>query len=518
MSAGAAVEPFVGCQEPTTLWVPPGAVSSAAAEVLDLCESIGLHLDPWQRLVLHHGLAEAASGNWLAFEIVCIVARQNGKGAIIEALELGCLFLFGDRLIVHSAHEFKTAKDGFKRLNGWLTNIDWLRKRVRQVYRSNETVGFDLKTGQEMRFMARSSGSGRGFPVGKLFLDEALILQDTQLSAVMPALSAQPNPQLWYFSSAGPPVGKPRDVSQVLARLVRRGRATGDRQLVFAEYAAVPHERECKPGCVLHDDPADPRTWLKTNPGAGYRLSREAIEREYRSMSAEAFGRERLSIGDYPEDDGEGWAVIAKDAWQARAGAAERPDAPVAFAVAAAWPDADSAAIGVAGRRGDRLVVQVVEYRPGQGTGWVVGRVQELQDAWKPCAIAGDPGGPAGPVIAELKAAKVDVLELSMRDAAAAFGMFKAAFNRPDGTGAHFGQPELDKAVAAADRRPLADGFVWARQRGGADISPVEAVTVAVFAHATRATSGSTPALWSWGQNGLQQVWSAGQAGEEAHG
>ena len=45
------------------------------------------------------------------------MARQNGKGTILEALELAALFLFPDvRLILHSAHEFKTAAEAFLRV------------------------------------------------------------------------------------------------------------------------------------------------------------------------------------------------------------------------------------------------------------------------------------------------------------------------------------------------------------------------------------------------------------------
>ena len=46
-------------------------------------------------------------------EVALIVSRQNGKGSILEALELAALFLDDfippRGLILHSAHEFKTA-------------------------------------------------------------------------------------------------------------------------------------------------------------------------------------------------------------------------------------------------------------------------------------------------------------------------------------------------------------------------------------------------------------------------
>jgi hypothetical protein len=57
---------------------------------------------------------ERADGKWAAFEVGLNVARQNGKGSILEARELAGLFLLGERLIIHSAHEFATSLEAFR--------------------------------------------------------------------------------------------------------------------------------------------------------------------------------------------------------------------------------------------------------------------------------------------------------------------------------------------------------------------------------------------------------------------
>ena len=71
-------------------------------------------------------------GKWAAFEVGLIVARQNGKGTVLEALELAALFLFPDvRLILHSAHEFKTAQEAFLRVRALIEdNPDFDRAGV----------------------------------------------------------------------------------------------------------------------------------------------------------------------------------------------------------------------------------------------------------------------------------------------------------------------------------------------------------------------------------------------------
>jgi molybdopterin-dependent oxidoreductase alpha subunit len=104
-----------GWQQPPIETVPPSA-SSAGQEAIDLAARAGLQLDPWQQHVLRRGMGEKPDGSWAAFECVVNVPRQNGKGGIIEARQLWGLFIGGEQLILHSAHEFKTAKAAFKRV------------------------------------------------------------------------------------------------------------------------------------------------------------------------------------------------------------------------------------------------------------------------------------------------------------------------------------------------------------------------------------------------------------------
>ncbi len=104
-----------GSQQPRVSNFPAYDLS-AAPEVIDLAASAGLHLDEWQRYVLTHGLGMHADSRWTANRVSCWVPRQNGKGAIIEALELAWLFLFGEEEIIHSAHQHRTAQKAYLRL------------------------------------------------------------------------------------------------------------------------------------------------------------------------------------------------------------------------------------------------------------------------------------------------------------------------------------------------------------------------------------------------------------------
>src|SRR5262249_57118025 len=113
----------------------PAAAWSEGERAADLAEAAGLRLDDWERWVLEQGLGRARSGQWAAFEKCLIVSRQNGKGAILEALELAALFLddFGVDLILHSAHEFKTAAEAFLRIRSLISDNPVFERRGARV-------------------------------------------------------------------------------------------------------------------------------------------------------------------------------------------------------------------------------------------------------------------------------------------------------------------------------------------------------------------------------------------------
>lgn len=474
-----------GAQAPTIHVVPP-AVSSSGAEACVLADRAGLVLDPWQRLILRDALSEREDGRWAAFEVAVMVGRQNGKSAVFEARMLAGLFLLEERLIVYSAHEFKSAVQIFKRMDELISGSAVFRKRVRSVSKTRGEEGFTLTTGQELRFLARSTGAGRGFTADCLIWDECQNLGDGPVDAQLPILAARPNPQLWYGGSAPDYRMAPCDQ---IARVRKRALSDTPGDLAYFEWSANLCSDLCRPGCVEHDDPASLDVWAKCNPGLGIRLDPERIRREHESMSVAGFARERLSVGRYPAE-GHGWEVISKEAWVATADETSELVDPVAFSVDVT-PDRSAASIAVAGLRGDGLLhVEVVDHRPG--TGWVLSRLRSLRERWNPVAIALDPGGPAGSLIAECEEAGIVLVKPKARDAAAAVGaLYDRVVRPPDAadwvpTLRHVPHPALTAALAGAARRPLGDAWAWDRRGVSVDISPLVAVTLASWAFATR--------------------------------
>jgi hypothetical protein len=242
-------------------------------------------------------------------------------------------------------------------------------------------------------------------------------------------------------------------------------------------------------------DLTDRALWYAANPALGHRVAEEFVAAELETLTPAGFARERLGV--WPPDLTAGYQVISASAWaDARDAASQLTGAP-AFAVDVS-PDRMRASIAVAGRREDDLRhVEVVQ--SDAGTGWVVSRLLELRQRWKPCAIVIDPGGPAGSLIADAEAAGIEVVTTSSRDVTQAFGMFFDAVCGADEAARvlrHLGQPELDAAVAGASRRPVGDGHAWNRRDTAIDLTPLVAATNAYWGFAVH---GHTEEVEPWG-------------------
>lgn len=441
--------------------VPPAA-SSSAVEAVELAGSVGLVLDPWQRLALETSLGETEQGRWAAFEFGLLVARQNGKGSIIEARELAGLFLFGEQMILHSAHDFKTCSEAFRRLLGWIENCPDLSRRVKKVATANGKESIELKNGARIRFVARSKGSGRGFTGDLIVLDEAMILSQDAVAAMMPTLSARPNPQIWYTGSA--PFAESTVWHHVRRRALEAIDSGGGGRLAWAGWEAP-----------QGSDPADRDVWLRTNPAIGYRISTEYLEAEFDALDFDSFLRERLSVAEPTQVKSR---MIDADGWLSRKDPASVPVGHLVVGVDV-QPGSVSGSLGVAGVRSDQVRhIEVIDSR--DGTGWIVGRVMELVDRNPDIvAVVLDPRSPAGGLLTQLRAVlEIPVVEVgSAEHGRAVAGLLQHVAN---GTVAHLGQPVLDSAVEAARPRAMGDAQAFSRSSSDANIAPLVAVTLAL--------------------------------------
>jgi hypothetical protein len=447
--------------ETPRIWTYPPAVSSSGDELADYAAQFGLHLDPWQRLALRCAMAEKAGGRWAAGQVGIIVPRQNGKGSIIEARELGGLFLLNERLITHTAHQFKTASDAFRRIRSIVDGSDELTRRVKRILNSPSDKSIELMNGNKLSFIARSGGSGRGFSGDVVILDEAYDLTQDEMDALIPTLTTAPDPQVWYTSSAG------KAHSEVLANIRKMG-IEGNPTLAYMEWSV----EESGPEDPMLD-PDDPVLIAQANPGYPTRVSPDYLAIEAGALSEAGRLRERLGIWD--PLTGRGMFDMA--AWHDKClDLASAITGRVSLAVEIAQ-DRSWACIAAAGRRSDGLLhVQVAENRPG--TAWVVDKIVDLAgerdgEVWL------SPNSPAGSLIEALEV-RLTVHQVPSAEYAKACGAFFDLY-RESGL-RHIGQGELDAAIEGARKRTSSDAWVFDRKSPDLDISPLAAVVLASYA------------------------------------
>lgn len=185
-------------QRPRLHVAPPATRSDLGVLAAQFASDYGLTPDPWQQLVLDDWLAE--NGNrYAALTCGLSCSRQNGKNGIIEVRELFGMVGRGEA-ILHTAHQVKTARKAFKRLlhffgrqvNDPAAKFPELNALVTEMRHVNGQEAIFLANGGSVEIVARSQGSGRGFTVDVLVMDEAQDLSDDDLEALMPATSSAP--------------------------------------------------------------------------------------------------------------------------------------------------------------------------------------------------------------------------------------------------------------------------------------------------------------------------------------
>jgi hypothetical protein len=438
-------------------------------EVADLAEMVNFPADPEQRLVLDAMFGLDKTGRRVAFEVAVIGARQNIKTGLFKIAALGEAFIVETPLLVWSAHEFPTAQEAFRDLSELIESTPDLDREVKAIYRGNGDESIELLNGCRIKFKARTKSGGKGLSGKRVVLDEAFALQPMHMGSLLPLLSAQTEPQVWYGSSAG------YADSEVLRSIRDRGRV-GSRAMVYIEWCAprggclkddCAHRPGLEEGCALDDE----AKWLMANPQLGRRIAVDTIRNERQALPPEEFARERLGWWD---DPGQLEHIFGAEKWARCAiPEAEPPTAGIALGIAVsvdrAWSSI-SAAVPLPGRE---LVGLVHRQR---GTDGLVEKVAELQQKYD-CKVAVDSRGPAADLIEPMKDAGV-WLHLAktsdVQDACASF------YDKVQTTViAHMSHPELEDAVRGAQRRPVLDRWAVGRRISTTDVSPLEGAILA---------------------------------------
>ena len=276
---------LIGVQTPRVASVPPAASRADAEDAAFLASQYGLTPDPWQRTVLDGWLGTNADGRWSSPRCALALSRQNGKNVCLEQREVYGMVVGGERFL-HTAHEVKTAQKAFRRLLYFFDNprmFPKLHARTTLIRKANGQECITLDNGGSFELVARSRGSGRGFSVDVLVIDEAQELTEDHLAALLPTISASANPQTIF---TGTPPG-PNAEGELFTRIRNTGIAGEDPRLCWHEWSTD--------GAVDLDDR---HAWAATNPALGIRLDLDTIADERAIMDDQTFLRERLGAWD----------------------------------------------------------------------------------------------------------------------------------------------------------------------------------------------------------------------------
>lgn len=482
--------PEFGEQEPRASAIPP-AVGSAGPDAALLAESSILlgepfELMPWQRWLIDRILGIREDGRWAARDVAYLVARQNGKGGVLHALELAGLFLFDDvKEILHSAHETKTAKKAYRELKSIIEDTPHLYaqverrgKRVVGFRESNENTSITLKDGSVIRFIARATNTARGFSSQWIVIDEAQICSAEARNSIFYVSRAQDNPLRIWCGTVPDPAHAYGDVFRSMRD---RGRAGTDPHLMWAEWSVDP---DLPVEAFRENDDAV----VSATPALGHLVDWETVDSERAAATSHedwlGFCREALSW--WPSGvESLPWEIWPEATWLAAGVPMEEIQLadPVTFAIEVS-PGLEKAWIGAAGAAsdGERQMVELVEVL--EDTSGLVDKVVELVGRHGARGVVVDERSPAAVFGQALEAQGVTVFSPGTPDVvSAALGLavgittgdvvWPAGIDTTD---------VLSRAAGVAARRRSRDAWLIDRH-GDPDALPLVVVALALWGH-----------------------------------
>lgn len=442
------------------LVLPEGIKTSGWPAVEATCRQIGIEFDPWQKDLNRCILAKDSSGLYAADTVAMSIPRQVGKTFDVGALVFADSIINPGTTTVWTAHRFKVSRETFNELKTWARgsllapHIDF---DAITTGAGNEMIPF--RNGSRIVFAARERGAIRGFSkVSRLILDEAQILTEAAMSDLAPTMNQAENPQIIMMGT--PP--RPHDPGEVFSALRKAALAGESDNALYVEFSAEPN--------------ANLEDWAavaEANPSFPLRTTRRAIKRLRKLLTNDDdYRREAFGVWDV-----EGRiSLFPADLWESGR-RLDRPDGLGVGALAIAVSiDLKFSSLVAGSKNDDGVWVKPLHHGPG--TKDVVARAQELQNATGADVVI-DGRGPGAVLIPHLEKAGVRLHIASTGEVLDAFSCMETRVS--DGEFFHIDAPELDRATVGAVRRSVGDRSALGRKKSEADISPLEAASLAAW-------------------------------------
>lgn len=464
------------------LVLPSGIAKSGYPAVAAQCKRMGVVHDDWQQGLGRAVLAKRANGLYAAGVggVVLSTCRQVGKtftfGTIIFALAI----LKARTKVLWTAHHTKTSDETFEALAA-LARRPGIAPYIAAVRLGNGQQSIRFKNGSRIMFGAREHGFGRGIPgVSIVVFDEAQILKQSALNDMLPAANTIRNPLVLFMGT--PP--DPKNPSEVFrsyrkkALTIKAARdldADIDFNMLYVEL-----------GADYGVDLDDREQWARGNPSFPDRTPAESIMRLRELLNDDgAFAREGLGIWD---EDAAAARAISKDRWESTAvdvaPAAGVRSFGITFNLAG-----DRQAVAGALHHQDGVHLELIGSHEGPVEDGIQSLAVWLAGRWRDTAmiaISGQAGAPA--LVQALRDHGVPptfVHVLSGPEYLASGPKLLEAL--ASGKATHPRAPEddaLEQSVAVSDKksRGTSGGWAWRSSIPDGDETPVEAISVALWA------------------------------------
>lgn len=461
---------MTGAQEPR-IKIEPRRASTDGDDAALLISEYGYPPDPWQKSVVDCWLGKNRSGLYVVTSAGLTSPRQNGKNGCLESRELFGAAAKGER-ILHTAHQVKTAKKSFKRLERIFTNRRHpeLINAVKTIRYTNGEEAIELENGGSIEFSARSRQATRGFDgISLVIFDEAQELTDDQLEAIMSTLSASATGTRQIIYAGTPPY--PNCPGTVFRRIRTACIENPDKHTSW-------HEWGVDAKSVDEIDLDDRKLWYFANPAMGIRLTEEFTQTERKTMTADGFARERLGWWSPVLAKAENYA-IPKEVWDACESSEPKPEeGKTAYGVKFSADGAEVILAGAVIPAAGSARISLIERKPtGVGTRWLAAWLNERYSKASCVVIDGRNGADVlTEKISETWKYKGSVIRPTARDVVAAASTLCDALSERTVTWYQL-QPELRDSAVTATKRPIGGGWGF----GGENACPIEAAALALW-------------------------------------
>lgn len=436
-----------------------------------LMEAYGYALDPWQRLVLDCWLGTDALGDYTAATAGLSVPRQNGKNGTVEAREFFGLVAKGEK-ILHTAHQTKTSKRSFRRLEAMFTDKRHpeVMALVKEIRYTNGEEAIELANGGRIEFSTRTRQSARGFDgISLVVYDEAQELTDDQVEATMATLAASSTGSRQVIYLGTPPYpGCPGTV-------FRRVRSSC---LNEPDNNEAWHEWSVGGDSVEAIDVENRRLWFEANPALGRRLTEDFTATELRSMSKDGFARERLGWW-CPEASLKEDLAIDAAMWEACKSELPKPEGKTAYGIKFTLDGSEVALSGaVIPVDGSPARISLIARKPtGYGLQWLADWLNERYSKASCVVIDGKNGADVlVEKIAPVWKAKDCIIRPGGKQILAAVSTLTNALNEQT-VSWYFGQDDLRNSALTSVKRPISGGWGF----GGENAAPIESASLALW-------------------------------------